>query len=130
MDHVAIEWNEAEMNLLTEQVIACAFTVANTLGNGFVERVYSNALAHELRKRHLSAKREAPILVWYDDVVVGEFFADLLVNQKLLVEAKAVRTDLNVFMPQCLNYLKATNLPLCLLLNFGHPRVEIRRFRR
>ena len=118
---------EDGMRLLTERVIGCAFTVSNTLGCGFLEKVYENALAHELRKAGLKAEQQHGIAVHYDGHVVGQYAADLLVEGILLVELKAVRALDDIHLAQCLNYLRATNLHLCLLMNFAKPRVDIRR---
>jgi len=114
---------------LTEKVIGAAFEVANSLGAGFLEKVYENALAIELRKSGLDAKQQAPVRVLYDGTVVGEYFADLLVSDTVIVELKAVKEFSDAHAAQCLNYLKATGLPICLLLNFGKPRVEVKRYR-
>jgi len=121
--------SEEEMNALSEKIIGRAFQVSNTLGCGFLEKVYENALVHELRKNGLQVKQQEPIKVYYDGVVVGEYFADLLVADTIIVELKATKEISGAFAAQCLNYLKATGLPLCLLLNFGKPRVEIKRYR-
>ena len=115
------------MNKISEAIIGCAYRVGNALGNGFLEKVYENALAHEIRKHRLSAKQQFPVKVFYDSVVVGEFVADLLVEDAVLVELKTVKGIDETHLAQCLNYLKATNLPLCLLINFGNPRVEVKR---
>ena len=117
------------MNGLTELIIGCAFTVANELGAGFLEKVYENALTHELKKRHLHAEQQHQVPVYYDGVIVGEYFADILVEKTVIVELKATKEHNDVFTAQCLNYLKATGLPVCLLLNFGKPRLEIKRLR-
>ena len=117
------------MNELTELIIGCAFTVANELGSGFLEKVDENALAHELRKHQLQAEQQSQMVVYHDGVVVGEYFADILVEKTVIVELKAAREINEVFVAQCLNYLKATRLPVCLLINFGKPRVEIKRLR-
>ena len=119
--------DERRLDGLTERVIGCAFTVSNSLGSGFLEKVYENALAHELRKAGLSVHQQAPVTVRYDGVVVGDYFADLIVEGGLLLELKAVRAFDDIHMAQCLNYLKATDLRLCLLMNFGKPKVEIKR---
>ncbi|MFH0981742.1 MAG: GxxExxY protein [Planctomycetota bacterium] len=116
-----------ELNKITERVIGCAYTVGETLGCGFLEKVYENALAHELRKAGLRAKQQQAIEVWYDGVVVGEYVADMLVEEGVLLELKAVKAFDDVHMAQCLNYLKATKLSVCLLINFGNPQVEIKR---
>ncbi len=112
---------------LTASVLGCAFKVANTLGAGFLERVYENALLHELRKSGFQAEQQVPVSVTYDGVVVGTYAADLLVERRLLVELKACKALDDVHAAQCLNYLKATGLHTCLLLNFGTPKLQIRR---
>lgn len=101
--------------------------MANDLGSGFVEKVYENALAHELRKAGLDVKQQHGIRVAYDGVIVGEFATDLLVEECVLVELKAAKALDDVHKAQCLNYLKATGLRVCLLVNFGSPRVQIKR---
>ena len=116
-----------DMKQLTEKVIQCAFAVSNTLGCGFLEKVYENALAHELRKAGLQVQQQHGITVYYDGVAVGEYTADLLVEGVLLIELKAVKSFDEVHLAQCLNYLKATNLRLCLLMNFAKPKLEVRR---
>jgi len=122
--------NDDELNALTEKIIGCAFQVSNTLGSGFLEKVYENALAIELRKGGLDVMQQAPVKVFYEGVIVGEYFADILVSSAVIVELKAVSQISDLFAAQCLNYLKATGLPICLLLNFGKPRLEIKRYRR
>ena len=112
---------------VTERIIGCAFRVANALGHGFIEKVYENALAHEMRKSGLGVVQQRGIVVFYDDVIVGEYTADLLVEDQVIVELKAVGALSDVHVPQCRNYLRATGKPLCLLINFGQPKVEIRR---
>jgi GxxExxY protein len=121
--------DEEMLNQLTEKVIGCAFTVANVLGCGFAEKVYENAMVHELKKAGLMVEQQRPITVIYEGVVVGEYFADLLIEQKVLVELKSVRSLEEIHTAQCLNYLAATGIPICLLLNFGK-RVEVKRFRK
>lgn len=115
------------LNPLTEKIIGCAFKVSNTLGPGFLEKVYENALAHELRKAGLDFRQQYPISVLYDGTVVGEFLADLMVNEQVIIELKATKNLDDTHLAQCLNYLKATGLPLCLLINFGTPRVQVKR---
>src|SRR6185369_1514523 len=112
---------------LSEKIIGCAYTVANTLGAGFLEKVYENAFAHELRKQGLEVAQQSGITVYYDGIVAGEYIADLLVGNEVLVELKAVKALDNVHMAQCLNYLKATGLQVCLLINFGTPHIEVKR---
>ena len=116
-----------EINQLTEKVIGCAYQVANNLGSGFLEKVYENALAHEIRKSGLNVSQQLPIKVFYDGVIVRDYFADLLVEDFLLVELKTVKQLDDVHMAQCLNYLKATGFQVCLLINFYRSKVEIKR---
>ena len=110
---------------VTEQVIGCAMSVSNTLGAGFLEKVYENALVHELRKAGLRVDQQRAVVVRYDDVVVGEYVADLLVDDCVLVELKAIKALDDIHRAQCINYLKASGLQVCLLLNFGNPRLEV-----
>jgi GxxExxY protein len=119
--------DEIWLNELSGRVIGCAFTVLNTLGAGFLEKVYENALAHELRKSGLEVAQQRAFAVTYDDIVVGQYYADLIIQQTLLVELKASATPDEIHQAKCLNYLKASGLPLCLLLNFGKPRLQIKR---
>lgn len=116
------------LNQITERIIGCAFTVANVLGYGFVEKVYENAMVHELRKSGLSVEQQKAITVIYDGVIVGEYLADLLVEGSVLVELKSVRSLDEVHTAQCLNYMAATDILICLLLNFGK-RVEVKQFK-
>jgi GxxExxY protein len=119
--------DEHRLNEITEKIIKCVYVVANTLGNGFLERVYENALAHELRKASLLVEQQRGIKVRYDGIIVGDYAVDLLVQKEVLVELKAVKALDNIHVAQCLNYLRATGLKVCLLLNFGTPKVQIRR---
>ncbi len=119
--------DERRLNEISEKVIGCAYRVGNVLGCGFLEKVYENAMAHELSKAGLHAEQQRAIQVRYDGVLVGDYVADLLVECAVLVELKAVRTFDDIHLAQCLNYLKATGLRLCLLINFGAPKVEVRR---
>ncbi|MEB3180329.1 MAG: GxxExxY protein [Nostocaceae cyanobacterium] len=116
-----------DINQVTQRIIGCAYQVSNVLGAGFLEKVYENALAHELRKAGLIVEQQYGITVFYDGVVVGEYFADLLVARCVLVELKAVNTLNDVHFAQCLNYLKASHLQVCLLMNFGNPKVDVKR---
>ena len=102
-------------------------TVLHTLGTGFLEKVYENALLQELRKAALAVSQQHPTLVHYDGVVVGQYAVDLLVEHTVLVELKVAKAIDEIHRAQCLNYLKAMGLHLCLLLNFGRPRLEIKR---
>jgi len=112
---------------LTSKIIGCAYRVANELGSGFLEKVYENALAHELRKAGIKVEQQHGIVVLYDGVEVGDYVADLLVNNQVLVELKTCKDLDDVHLAQCLNYLKATGQRVCLLMNFGRPKLQIRR---
>ena len=116
-----------ELNEVTERIIGGAFAVANSMGCGFLEKVYENALSHELRKAGMKAEQQKRLAVHYDNVLVGEYIADLIVEETVLVEIKAATNLDKAHMAQCLNYLRATGLSLCLLINFGNPRVQIQR---
>jgi GxxExxY protein len=115
------------LNELSGHVTGCGFIVLNALGAGFLEKIYENALARELRKMGLVVAQQRGVTVTYDGMVMGEYFVDLLVEDILLVELKTVKMLDEANRAQCVNYLKATGLPLCLLLNFGTSRLEIKR---
>jgi len=112
---------------LTEQIIGCAYRVYNRMGFGFLESVYEKCLLIELRKLGLEAKAQQPIIVHYEAEAVGEFVADVLVEDTVIVELKSVRTLTTAHEVQLVNYLKATGKPVGLLLNFGVNSVEVRR---
>ena len=119
--------DERRLNEISEGVIGCAYKVANTLGTGFLEKVYENALVVELRTSGLHGEQQQSIQVHYRGEVVGDYVAELVVEESVLVELKAVKALDDVHLAQCLNYLKATGLKLCLLFNFGKQRIEIKR---
>ncbi|HEY8750679.1 MAG TPA: GxxExxY protein [Tepidisphaeraceae bacterium] len=123
-----MDTDEEMLRQLSEKVIGCAFRVHNVLGCGFAEKVYENALVIELRKNGLKVTQQVEIDVLYDGVSVGKYFADLIVSGQILLEIKAARNFDDGHTAQCLNYLAATKMPLCLLLNFGQ-RVEVKRLR-
>ena len=104
------ESNQEGINQLTEKIIACVFHVSNTVGSGFLEKVYENPMVIELRNNGLKVTQQHPIKVFYNSQAVGDFAADLLVGSCVIVELKAVRTLDDVHSAQCLNYLKATGL--------------------
>lgn len=112
---------------LSERIIGCAFRVANALGPGFLEKVYENALAFELRDAGFAVAQQRGIAVLYRGMIVGQYVADLVVDDAVLVELKAAKSLDEIHLAQCLHYLKATNLRLCLLLNFGAKRLQIKR---
>ena len=115
------------LNKVTETVIGCAYRVSDNLGCGFLEKIYENALAHELHKTRLKVEQQRRFNVLYDGIHVGEYIADLIVENEVIVETKAVKTFEEIHIAQCLNYLKATGLKLGLVLNFGTSRVSIKR---
>jgi GxxExxY protein len=111
---------------ITSEIIAAFYAVYNTLGYGFLEKVYENALIFELQKRGLNVKQQMPIQVYYEGQVVGEYFSDLLVQDRVILELKVADEMINAHQAQLLNYLKATNLEVGLVLNFG-PKPEFKR---
>jgi len=119
-----------DVNTITEKIIGCAYRVSNSLGIGFVEKVYENAMAPDIHISGLKVAQQAPIKVLYDGVVVGDFFADLLVEEKVLFELKVVSMLNDEHVAQSLNYLRATGLEICLLIYFGTPKVQLKRLRR
>jgi len=112
---------------LTERVLGAIFEVSDTLGAGFLEKVYQRALLTELRLRGIRATAEASFAVTYKGQLVGEYFADLLVEDVLVIELKCVESLSSEHIAQCLNYLKASRRTLCLLVNFQKPKVEWKR---
>lgn len=114
---------------LTRRIIGCAYTVHNTLGPGFLEKVYENALRIELEKQGLTVKQQEPINVTYDGQVVGEYYADLWVAGRILIELKAVQTLVKEHEVKLVNYLTATSIDNGLLLNFGSSVQVKRKFR-
>ena len=111
---------------LTEKIINIFYRVYNKLGYGFLEKVYENAMMIELKKEGILAIAQAPIRVLYDMEIIGEYYADILVDDKVIVEIKAARQLAEEHEAQLLNYLKATNIEVGLLLNFG-VKPEIKR---
>ena len=112
---------------LTEEVIGACFEVANELGSGFLESVYEKALLIALRKKNINVVTQAPVTVTFRGQQVGSFFADLLVEDEVIVELKAVKALVLEHLAQVINYLKATGLETALLVNFGSRKVEYRR---
>ena len=117
-----------DVNDITYKINGAAYEVHNTLGSGFLEKVYEAALAHEMGLKGLQVKRQVPLKVEYKGVIVGDYIADLLVESRVLIELKAVETLQGLHEAQVLNYLKATGLEVGLLMNFKKERLEIRRF--
>jgi GxxExxY protein len=117
-----------KINDITEKIIGCAYKVMNELGCGFLEKVYENALAYEIRNLELKVEQQSKIKVFYYKIEVGFYEPDLLVEGLVVVELKTVASLENIHKAQCLNYLKATGMKICLLINFGNPKVEVKRF--
>jgi GxxExxY protein len=112
---------------ITSQVLAAAFEVSNTLGAGFLEKVYERALLRELSLRGLLAIAQKPQTVTYKGECVGDYYPDILVEDAVIVELKCVECFAPEHMAQCLNYLKASQKRICLLLNFQRPRLQYKR---
>ncbi len=121
--------DEAHLNELSGEVLGCALAVTKKLRPGYLEKVYENALFHELGKTELHIARQVHLHVYYDEIVVGEFIADIVVNDTIILELKATNSISDAHMAQALNYLTTTGCKLCLILNFGAPRLGIKRVR-
>jgi len=119
--------DERRVNELTEKIIGCAYDVANGLGAGLLEKPYENAMRIDLQRAGLAVLQQHPIQVMWRGEVVGDYCADLLVEGSVIIELKAVKALDEIHLAQCLNYLKATGLRICLLINFGKPQLEIKR---
>jgi len=119
--------DKAYYDSLTELIIHCAFRVSNVLGCGFLEKVYENALVLELVESGLSVETQRPIQVIYQKKVVGDYIADVVVEDVIILELKAIKNIENIHFAQCQNYLKATGKKLGLIINFGEEKVKIRR---
>jgi GxxExxY protein len=117
----------AALEALAENVVGAAYEVSNVLGAGFLEKIYARALIEELGLRGLRVKAQAPFPVAYKGKHIGTYAADLVLEDRLLVEVKCVEHFSNEHLAQCINYLKASGLHLALLINFRRPKVEWRR---
>jgi GxxExxY protein len=116
-----------ELDRITRSIIGGAQRVSSTLGSGFLEKVYENALVLELESLGLEVKQQHGVKVFYRGRRVGEYFADLFVEDLVIVELKVVSALDEVHRAQCLNYLRATGLRVVLLINFARPKLEVRR---
>ena len=114
-------------NELSERTIGCAYKVGSALGRGFLESVYQNALAHEFGKQSLQCRQQDRVVVRYDGIIVGDFQLDMIVENALVVEVKAVADITANHEAQLLNYLKVAKQTLGLVLNFGRASVQVRR---
>ena len=119
---------KSDINDLTYLINGAIFEVNRELGAGFLEKVYENALLVELNEKGLRAENQVPIKVRYKGKEVGEYFADIVVEDRIILEIKAVESLQKVHEAQLLNYLKATGYKIGLLVNFAHPKAEIKRF--
>ena len=115
---------------ITQSIIGCSFDVINELGSGFLESVYQNALVYALREKGFTCNAQAPVIVSFRGQSVGSFFVDILVENKVLIELKAVKTLLPEHQAQVINYLNATGIEVGLLINFGKQKLEYRRLTR
>ncbi|HEX8566991.1 MAG TPA: GxxExxY protein [Pyrinomonadaceae bacterium] len=113
---------------LTGKILEACFEVSNELGAGFLESVYEKALLVALRQKNLNVESQVKLQVMFRGIVVGDYFADILVENKILLELKAVNALTKEHFAQNLNYLKATNLEVGLIINFGNSKLEYRRF--
>ena len=116
-----------EYEELTEKIIGCAYRVYNKMGFGFLESVYEKCLMIELLKSGLRAESQKPITVFYENEIVGEFVADIIVDDKIILELKSVRQIVKAHEVQLVNYLFATRKSVGLIINFGEHKVEIKR---
>ena len=116
-----------EYKELTEKIIGCAYRVYNKMGFGFLESVYEKCMLIELRKAGLNAESQKPITVYYEDEIVGEFVADIIVNDTIILELKSLRRIIKAHEVQLVNYLVATGKPAGLILNFGESKVDVKR---
>jgi GxxExxY protein len=119
--------DKAYYNALAELIISCAYQVGRILGPGFLEKVYENAMVIELEDVGLSVVTQKQLQVRYKDRIVGEYFADLVIEDDIILELKATKTLENIHFAQCQNYLKATGKKLGLVINFGEEKVKVRR---
>ena len=121
------DMDRARLDMISQKVIGAAQRVSSNLGVGFLEKVYENALMLELERAGLAAAQQRPVHVTYGGRIVGDYIPDILVEDEMVVEIKALPSLEPNHRQQCINYLRATNLKVCLLLNFGRPRMEVRR---
>ncbi len=112
---------------ISYKIIGLAMEVHSKLGWGFLEKVYENAMMLLFRRDGIEAKQQAPIKVYFEGQVVGEYFADILIEDKIILEIKALDKIIDAHIAQTLNYLKATGLQLAITLNFGKKRLEYER---
>ncbi|MEO8665551.1 MAG: GxxExxY protein [Ignavibacteria bacterium] len=119
--------DEYKLKVLTEKIIGCCFKVYNKMGFGYLESVYEKCLMIEFRKSNIGAEFQKPITVSYDGYVVGEFYADVLIEDNIIIEVKSIRQLSKIHEMQLVNYLVSTGKDIGLLINFGEERVEVKR---
>ena len=112
---------------ITEKIIGCAYSVYNKMGFGFLESVYEKCMLIELRKAGLNAESQKSVRVYYEGEIVGDFIADIIVDDIIILELKSVRRIIKAHEVQLVNYLVATGKPIGLILNFGERKVEVKR---
>ena len=117
-----------DINSVTYKINGAIFEVNRKLGAGFMEKVYENALMIELSESGLKSEKQSPIKVKYKGKIIGDYIADIVVEEKIILEIKAVDSLQNIHEAQLLNYLKATGMKIGLLVNFTYPKAEIKRF--
>ena len=118
-----------DINDLTYKINGAIFEVNRELGAGFLEKVYEKALLFELGKAGLKAENQVPVKVKYKGKEIGDYFADIIVESQIILEIKAVESLKKIHEAQLLNYLKATEMTIGVLVNFTHPKAEIKRFK-
>ena len=124
MEHISENYLHSD---ITEKIIREAYYVYNALGPGYLEKVYENALSIRLRKIGLKTTQQTPISVYFEDIVVGEYYSDLFVEDKIIVELKACENLTKIFEVQLVGYLKSTGVEVGLLINFGAEKLQVKR---
>jgi len=119
--------DKAYYDALVDSIVSCAYKVSRILGCGFLEKVYENALSIELAASGLNIETQKLVKVQYEGQVIGDYYADMIVEDEIVVELKAVKAIESIHFAQCQNYLKATGKKLGLVINFGEEKVKIRR---
>jgi len=119
--------DKAYFDALAESIVNCEYKVGRVLGCGFLEKVYENALAIEFASEGLNIETQKLITIYYEGQIIGDYYADLIVDDEIIIELKAVKVLENIHFAQCQNYLKATGKKLGLIINFGEEKVKVRR---
>ena len=117
-----------DINEITYRINGAVFEVNRELGSGFLEKVYENALMNEFRLRGIKVEAQVPIKIYYKDVIVGDYLADIVIENRIILELKACESLQKVHEAQLLNYLAATGYKIGMLVNFTYPKAEIKRF--